>query len=89
MKRLIIIAAVLAASRVSAPAQSIDSGPVVSACLTDYGDVTPTQINCLRTALAKAEREMNSFSIAACSYSCGVPATTRFRPETVGAIDAS
>jgi uncharacterized protein YecT (DUF1311 family) len=60
MKRLIIIAAVLAASRVSAPAQSIDSGPVVSACLTDYGDVTPTQINCLRTALAKAEREMNT-----------------------------
>jgi uncharacterized protein YecT (DUF1311 family) len=62
MRRLTIVAAVLVASPVSALAQSIYSGPIISACsqLGDYGDVTPAQLNCLRTALAKAEREMNT-----------------------------
>jgi uncharacterized protein YecT (DUF1311 family) len=60
MKRLTIIAAVLAASLESAPAQTIYKEPAISACLTDYGNVTPAQVNCLRTALAKAEREMST-----------------------------
>jgi uncharacterized protein YecT (DUF1311 family) len=58
-----IIAAVLAATLISAPAQSADSDPVISvisACLSDPNDVTPAQINCLRTALANVEREMNT-----------------------------